>query len=90
MCIPSRSVGYLALVGDSSDNIPGVTGVGAKTTARWLEWDSDGFDELVAHARRHRRQGGENLRDELGDARAVRKLATIDTALHAGGLPPTG
>jgi DNA polymerase-1 len=33
---PERIVDYLALVGDSSDNIPGLRGVGAKTAARWL------------------------------------------------------
>jgi DNA polymerase-1 len=34
---PERIVDYLALVGDSSDNIPGLRGVGPKTAARWLE-----------------------------------------------------
>jgi len=33
---PSRIADYLALVGDSSDNIPGVSGVGPKTAAKWL------------------------------------------------------
>src|SRR6202162_6607949 len=33
---PDQIVDYLALVGDSSDNIPGVTGVGPKTAAKWL------------------------------------------------------
>ena len=33
---PEQIVDYLALVGDSSDNIPGVTGVGPKTAAKWL------------------------------------------------------
>ncbi len=35
--LPDRIVPWLALVGDSSDNIPGVPGVGAKTAAKWLE-----------------------------------------------------
>lgn len=34
---PEQIVDYLALIGDSSDNIPGVPGVGPKTAARWLE-----------------------------------------------------
>ena len=33
---PEQIVDYLALVGDSSDNIPGITGVGPKTAAKWL------------------------------------------------------
>jgi DNA polymerase-1 len=33
---PEQIVAYLALVGDSSDNIPGITGVGPKTAAKWL------------------------------------------------------
>jgi DNA polymerase-1 len=34
---PERIIDYLALVGDSSDNIPGVPGVGPKTAAKWLQ-----------------------------------------------------
>ena len=34
---PSQIADYLALVGDASDNIPGLSGVGPKTAARWLE-----------------------------------------------------
>src|SRR5271165_2689869 len=45
---PEQIVDYLALVGDSSDNIPGVTGVGAKTAAKWLSQHRT-LDELIAH-----------------------------------------
>ncbi|MCK7578065.1 MAG: hypothetical protein MZV65_21505 [Chromatiales bacterium] len=34
---PERIVDYLALIGDTSDNIPGVPGVGPKTAAKWLQ-----------------------------------------------------
>ncbi len=45
---PSQIVEWLALVGDSSDNIPGVPGVGAKTAAKLLnEWGS--LDEMYRH-----------------------------------------
>jgi DNA polymerase-1 len=46
--LPGQIVDWLALVGDSSDNIPGVPGVGAKTAARWLdEWGS--LDSVLRH-----------------------------------------
>lgn len=46
---PSQIADYLALVGDTSDNIPGITGVGPKTAAKWLaEWGS--LEGVIAHA----------------------------------------
>ncbi len=46
---PAQIADYLALVGDTSDNIPGVDGVGPKTAARWLaEWGS--LEGVIAHA----------------------------------------
>src|SRR5271170_5704646 len=44
---PEQIVDYLALVGDSSDNIPGVTGVGPKTAAKWLN-QYQTLDTLIA------------------------------------------
>lgn len=46
---PERIVDYLALVGDSSDNIPGIPGVGAKTAARWLTTYGS-LEGILAHA----------------------------------------
>ena len=77
---PEQIVDYLALVGDSSDNIPGVTGVGPKTAAKWLNQYRT-LDELIAHAGDIAGKVGENLRDELPMLELSRKLATIDTAL---------
>jgi DNA polymerase-1 len=77
---PEQIVGYLALVGDSSDNIPGITGVGAKTAAKWLN-QYQTLDELIAHAGDVGGKVGENLRNELTMLELSRKLATIDTAL---------
>jgi DNA polymerase I len=77
---PEQIVDYLALVGDSSDNIPGITGVGPKTAAKWLH-QYQTLDELVAHAGDIGGKVGENLRDELVMLELSRKLATIDTAL---------
>jgi len=77
---PEQIVDYLALVGDTSDNIPGVTGVGPKTAAKWLSQYKT-LDELVAHAEDIGGKVGDNLRSELAMLDLSRKLATIDTAV---------
>jgi DNA polymerase-1 len=46
---PARYPELAALVGEASDNLPGVPGVGPKTAAKWLE-TYDGLENLVAHA----------------------------------------
>ena len=75
---PEQIIDYLALVGDSSDNIPGVSGVGPKTAAKWLN-QYHTLDELVANAASVPGKVGENLRAELTVLELSRKLATIDT-----------
>jgi DNA polymerase-1 len=77
---PEQIVDYLALVGDSSDNIPGITGVGPKTAAKWLN-QYQTLDELIAHVGDIGGKVGENLRNELPLLELSRKLATIDTGL---------
>jgi DNA polymerase I len=77
---PEQIVDYLALVGDSSDNIPGITGVGPKTAAKWLSQFGT-LDSLVAHAAEIPGKVGENLRGELPALELSRKLATIDAAV---------
>jgi DNA polymerase-1 len=77
---PEQIIDYLALVGDSSDNSPGVSGVGPKTAAKWLN-QYQRLDALVAHAASIGGKVGENLRAELPVLELSRKLATIDTAL---------
>ncbi len=57
---PEQIVDYLALVGDSSDNIPGVTGVGPKTAAKWLNQYQD-LGLLDRQCGFHRRQGRREL-----------------------------
>ena len=78
---PEQIADYLALVGDSSDNIPGVTGVGPKTAAKWLN-QYQNLHELVAHAADVGGKVGENLRNELATLELSRKLATIHTDLE--------
>jgi DNA polymerase I len=77
---PEQIIDYLALVGDTSDNIPGITGVGPKTAAKWLN-QYQTLDELIAHAADIGGKVGENLRNELAMLELSRKLATIDTAV---------
>jgi DNA polymerase-1 len=73
---PERIVEYLALIGDTSDNIPGVPGVGPKTAAKWLtEYGS--LDNLIAHAADIKGKAGENLRAGLAQLPLARQLATI-------------
>jgi DNA polymerase-1 len=78
---PEQIIDYLALVGDSSDNIPGITGVGPKTAAKWLN-QYQRVDDLIAHAADIGGRVGENLRNELPMLELSRKLATIDTSLE--------
>jgi DNA polymerase-1 len=77
---PEQIIDYLALVGDTSDNIPGITGVGPKTAAKWLN-QYQTLDALLAHAADIGGKVGENLRNELPKLELSRKLATIDTTL---------
>jgi DNA polymerase-1 len=73
---PERIVDYLALVGDTSDNIPGVPKVGPKTAAKWLaEYGS--LDALIACAGEVGGKIGENLRASLELIPLSRELATI-------------
>ncbi len=74
---PEQIVDYLALVGDSSDNIPGVPKVGAKTAARWLA-EYATLDNLIANADRMEGKVGESLRANLQALELSRRLATID------------
>jgi DNA polymerase-1 len=74
---PEQIVDYLALVGDTSDNIPGVPKVGPKTAAKWLN-EYGTLDNLVAHADAITGKVGESLRASLKDLELSRKLATLD------------
>ncbi len=73
---PERIVDYLALVGDTSDNIPGVPGVGPKTAAKWLN-QYGSLDGIIAHADEIKGKIGEKLRANLEQLRLSRQLATV-------------
>ena len=73
---PDQIIDYLALVGDSSDNIPGVPGVGPKTAARWLAEHSD-LDTITSRADDVPGKVGENLRSSLEQLPLYKELTTI-------------
>ncbi len=74
---PEQIVDYLALVGDSSDNIPGVPKVGPKTAAKWLAEYST-LDNLITNAAKIEGKVGDSLRANLEALELSRRLATID------------
>jgi len=82
---PEQIIDYLALVGDTSDNIPGIPKVGPKTAAMWLKKYRT-LDEIVAHADEITGKVGESLRENLEQLELSRKLATIhcDVDLEKG------
>jgi len=73
---PCQIIDYLALMGDASDNIPGVPKVGPKTAAKWLaQWGS--LDNIIANADQFKGKIGENLRDSVDFLPLSHQLATI-------------
>jgi DNA polymerase-1 len=82
---PEQIVDYLALVGDSSDNIPGVPKVGPKTAAKWLN-EYVTLDNLLANQDRIEGKVGESLRASQAELALSRRLATIhcDVELPVG------
>ena len=73
---PEQIIDYLALVGDKSDNIPGVPRVGAKTAAKWLNQYGT-VAEIIANAAQIGGKVGESLRDNLDQLELSQALATI-------------
>ena len=73
---PEQIIDYLALIGDSSDNIPGIDKVGPKTAAKWLA-QYHTLDAIVASAADIGGKVGENLRAGLDTLALSRQLATI-------------
>ena len=73
---PERIVDYLMLIGDSSDNVPGVEKVGPKTAVKWLK-QYGSLDNIVAHADEITGVVGENLRRALPWLPTARELITI-------------
>ena len=75
---PDQIIDFLALTGDSVDNIPGVPKCGPKTAAKWLGQYGT-LDEVMAHADEVKGKIGESLRASLGFLPLSRTLTTIKT-----------
>ena len=73
---PEQIVDYLALMGDSVDNIPGVPKVGPKTAAKWLN-EFGTLDELMQRADEVKGKIGENLRNALDQLPLSKALTQI-------------
>ncbi|MDF1655633.1 MAG: DNA polymerase I [Coxiellaceae bacterium] len=74
---PDQIIDYLALMGDTVDNIPGVPKVGPKTAAKWLA-QYDSLDNIMQHADEFKGKVGQYLRDSLEFLPLAKQLVTID------------
>lgn len=75
---PERIIDYLTLVGDTSDNVPGVPQVGPKTAAKWLN-QYGSLADVVNNAPTITGKVGENLRASLSHLPLTTQLVTIKT-----------
>ena len=86
---PNRIVDYLAIIGDSVDNVPGVHKAGPKTANKWLAEYGD-LNNLMAHASEIKGVVGDNLRATLDWLPKARELLTVkldcDLSPHIGSL----
>ncbi|GAA2117665.1 DNA polymerase I [Nocardioides bigeumensis] len=82
---PARYPELAAIVGETSDNLPGVPGVGPGFAARWIN-QYDGLDGVITHADEITGKKGEALREHLGDVIRNRRLNALVTDLD---LPVT-
>jgi len=73
---PERIIDYLTLVGDTSDNVPGVPQVGPKTAAKWLK-EYGSLEQIIKSAEKISGKVGENLRSHLSQIPLTKSLVTI-------------
>ncbi|MDA9617629.1 DNA polymerase I [Pseudomonadota bacterium] len=73
---PDQIIDYLALVGDTSDNIPGVPKVGPKTAVKWLNEFKD-LEGITQNAENFPGVVGQNLRDSIQDLDRNVELVTL-------------
>jgi DNA polymerase-1 len=73
---PNRIIDYLTLIGDTVDNVPGVSKCGPKTALKWLS-AYDSLDGVIANADKITGAVGQNLRDALAWLPKGRELITV-------------
>jgi len=73
---PELIIDYLALVGDSIDNVPGIPMVGPKTAVKWL-LEYGGLDQIIEHRDEIKGKVGEYLRENLEQLALSRQLVTL-------------
>nr|MBN2277994.1 DNA polymerase I [candidate division Zixibacteria bacterium] len=78
---PEKVIDMLALMGDSSDNVPGVAGIGPKTAISLLE-EFDSLDQILDSIDKIKAKGvRKKISDHIEEAHLSRRLVTIDTAV---------
>ncbi len=80
---PDRIIDFLALTGDTSDNIPGIPKVGPKTAAKWLA-EFGNLDQLMVRSDEVKGKVGESLREHMQVLSLSRPLVTIKTDADLG------
>ena len=82
---PEQIIDYLALIGDTSDNIPGVPKVGPKTAAKWLGKYGN-IPNLIGNINDLTGKVAQNLQESIENLALAQRLVTIDTNLDLGGF----
>lgn len=75
---PLQIIDYKGLRGDSSDNLPGIPGIGEKTAVKLIE-DYGSFDNIIAHVDEIKGKVGESIKANMDQGRLCRDLAIIKT-----------
>ena len=83
---PGRYPEIAALVGETSDNLPGVPGVGPKTAAKWIN-QYDGLENVIAQADQIKGKAGDSFREHLGDVIRNRRLNALVCDLPLAATP---
>ena len=81
-----KIIDLLSLTGDTSDNVPGIPGVGPKTAAKWLN-EFGSLADVIAHIDQISGKVGENLKAHQNQLALAKALITIKTDLDLHDLP---
>jgi len=85
---PEQIIDYLALIGDTSDNIPGIPGVGPKTAVKWFK-QYGSLDEIINQADTIKGKIGEKFRANMAQLPLSRQLTTIKLDVPLTETPET-